>query len=103
MTNAELSRVLQGSGVPFAYRKWETAPKPPYGVYLLVSESNMYADGELYFHIGQYQVELYTAKKSPATEKKVEAALAAAGIPYAKSEYYIESEKLYEILYECEV
>lgn len=103
MTGAELSRVLQGSGVPFAYRKWETAQKPPFGVYLLVEESNMYADGALYFHIGRYQIELYTAKKDIAAEKKVEAALAGAGIPYAKSEYYIESEKLYEILYECEV
>ena len=58
MTDAELKNVLDGSGIPFAYRKWETDQKPPYGVFLLVDESNFYADGVLYYHNGRYQVEL---------------------------------------------
>lgn len=60
MTEEELKKVLDGSGIPFAYRKWETEKKPPYGVFLLINESSFYADGILYHHVGRYQIELYT-------------------------------------------
>ena len=103
MTTEQLKKTLDSSGIKFAYRKWEEEQKAPFGVFLLVNESNFYADGALYYHVGRYQIELYTAKKSPKDEKRVEAALAAAGIAWEKSEYFIESEKLYQILYECEV
>ena len=103
MTEQKLKNILDESGIPFAYRKWESEKETPYGVFLLVDESNFYADGALYFHIARYQVELYTDKKSPMDEKKVEKALSDSGVNYEKSEYYIESENLYQIIYECEV
>lgn len=103
MTLEELKTALDGSGVPFAYHHWETEKKPPYGVYLYVYDTQFYADGVLYFSAGHYQVELYTRKKDPAAEGKVEAALTAAGLGFEKSEHYLDSEKLYEILYEIEV
>ena len=48
-------------------------------------------------------IELYTDRKAPETEKKVEETLKKYQIFYNKSEIWIESEKLYEILYEMEV
>ena len=42
-------------------------------------------------------------KKDLNAEQKVEDALDAATIFYAKSEVWIDSEKLYEVLYEMEV
>lgn len=103
MTLLELKAVLDTSGVPFAYLKWETEKKPPFGVYLFAYDTQFYADGALYYSTGHYQVELYTAAKTPGAEAAVEQALADAKIAYTKAEYYLESEKLYEILYEIEV
>ena len=48
-------------------------------------------------------MELYAKAKSPKAEKQLESALIAAGISFQKSETYIDSEKLYETLYEIEV
>lgn len=103
MTLEELKAVLDASGVPFAYHHWETQKEPPYGVYLYVYDEPFYADGALYYWTGRYQVELYTRKKDPAAEARVEMALARAGLSYEKSETYLEDERLYEMLYEIEV
>ena len=45
------------------------------------------------------RAELYTDFKDLASEQKIEDALDAAGIFYNKSETWIDSEKLYEVLY----
>ena len=45
------------------------------------------------------RLELYTDCKDLAAEQKVEDVLDAAGIFYNKSETWIGSEKLYEVLY----
>ena len=45
------------------------------------------------------RLELYTDAKDFASEQKAEDALDAAGIFYNKSETWIDSEKLYEVLY----
>ncbi len=103
MTLEDLKTALDASGLPFAYHHWETEKKPPYGIYLYVYDTQLYADGELYYSTGHYQVELYTRSKDPAAEAHVEVALTAAGICSEKSEQYLDSEKLYKILYEIEV
>lgn len=48
-------------------------------------------------------IELYTDVKDFSVEQKVEAVLDAHGIFYEKSEVWIESEKLYEVLYTFEM
>ena len=44
-------------------------------------------------------IELYTDEKDPAVEASVEAVLDSHGIFYDKTEVWIETEKLYEVLY----
>ena len=61
------------------------------------------ADGKVYFKAKQLDLELYTDKKMPELEEQVEAVLDAYELFYEKTETYIESEKLYEVLYEMEV
>ena len=51
----------------------------------------------------QLEIELYTDEKSPDTESRVEEVLMQHNIYYTKTESWIESEKLYETLYEMEV
>lgn len=47
-------------------------------------------------------IELYTDKKDPGLKKKLQELLTAAGIVYEKNEGWIESENLYEVVYEFE-
>ena len=47
-------------------------------------------------------IELYTDEKNPEREALVESVLDAHDIFYDKTEVWIESEKLYEVLYSFE-
>lgn len=105
MTIEDFVGILDGTGIPFAYDHFaeEESPEPPFICYLLPGSDNFAADGQVYFRISEVRVELYTDRKAPEVEAKVEAVLDAAGIFYNKSEVWIQSEKLYEVLYSMEV
>ena len=104
MDEAKMKELLESSGIPFAYHIWRKPPsKLPWGVYRFSTTSEMYADGVLYHAVRRYQIELYTDTKEPLIEKMLEDTLTDNKIAFDKSETYIESEQLYQILYECEV
>ena len=52
--------------------------------------------------INEVHIELYTDEKNPETEALVEDVLDEHEIFYEKTEVWIESEKLYEVLYSFE-
>jgi hypothetical protein len=101
MTMDELVAMLQEMGLPFAYDHFAEgeSPKPPFICYLLPGSDNFSADGRVYFKINEVRIEVYTDRKDLAVESKVEAVLDDRGIFYNKSEVWIGSEKLYEVLY----
>ena len=59
-------------------------------------------DNTVYAEISRVYLELYTNMKDPDTEKQIERALKEHGIFWDKSEVWIESESLYEVLYSFE-
>ena len=101
----ELAAMLQEMGLPFAYDHFAEgeSPEPPFICYLLPGSDNFAADGRVYFRINEVRIELYSDSKDVGLESKVEAVLDSHGIFYNKSEVWIQSEKLYEILYSFEV
>ena len=101
MTIENLVEMLQKTGIPFAYDHFAEgeSPKPPFICYLLPGSNNFAADGKVYFKINQVRIELYTDSKDLAVERKVEMVMDESGIFYNKSEVWIQSEKLYEVLY----
>lgn len=105
MTIEELVEMITRIGCPFAYDHFSEgeSPEPPFICYLLPGSDNFAADGRVYFKISQIRIELYTDRKDISLEKKVEDVLDEAGIFYEKSEVWIQSEKLYEVLYSFEV
>lgn len=103
MTIQQMEVLLNGSGIRFVYHSWKTPPKLPYGVFLAPFSNNFSADGVVYQAMSRYQIELYTAKKDPASEAAIERVLADAGLFWEKMETYIDTEKMFQILYECEV
>ena len=105
MTIENLVEMLQELKIPFAYDHFAEgeSPEPPFICYLLPGSNNFAADGKVYFRINQVRIELYTDSKDLAVERKVEMVLDESGIFYNKSEVWIQSEKLYEVLYSFEV
>lgn len=101
----KLLLILAALGIPFAYDHFAEgeSPEPPFICYLLPGSDNFAADGRVYFKRNEVRLELYTDRKDPALELKVETVLDDYCIFYNKSETWIESEKLYEVLYQFEM
>ena len=100
----ELLQMLSDTQIPFAYHHFAEgeSPEPPFICYLLPGSNNFSADGKVYYKINEVHIELYTDLKDLAVEQQLEDVLDEHGIFYNKSETWIESEKLYEVLYTFE-
>ena len=100
----ELLQILSETQIPFAYHHFAEgeSPEPPFICYLLPGSNNFPADGKVYYKINEVHIELYTDLKDLAVEQQLEDVLDEHGIFYNKSEAWIESEKLYEVLYTFE-
>lgn len=105
MTYAQIAEMVEETNLPVAYDHFAEgdSPDPPFLVFLMPQSSGFYADGRLYYRETVLALELYTDKKDPPLEARVEAVLDAHDINFQKSETWIETEKLYEVIYETEV
>lgn len=97
----DLIKLLEETGIPFAYDHFAEgeSPDPPFICYLLPGSNHFSADGKVYLKVSSVNIELYTDSKDLAVEQELEAVLDGHGIFYEKTEVWIESEKLYEVLY----
>ena len=104
MTHNEIVAMLEEAGLPLAYDHFAEgeSPDPPFLVFLFPSSDNFSADGRVYLKVEVVHIELYTDEKNPETERLVEDVLDAHDIFYEKTEVWIESERLYEVLYSFE-
>ena len=101
MVMEKILAILKESDIPFAYDHFAEgeSPDPPFICYFFPGSNNFSADGKVYFKANEVHIELYTDFKDLTVEQKLEAVLDEHGIFYNKSETWIESEKLYEVLY----
>lgn len=99
----EILKALRRLKLPFAYNHFAEgeAPTPPFICYMVEGSQNFFADNRVFERIDHITVELYTDRKDPKLEAAVEKAFCA--FCWDKSEAYIETEKLYQIIYEIEV
>ena len=97
--------MLEEIGIPSAYSHFAEgeSPEPPFLCYLLPRSDNFSADGRVYHKLSSVHFEVYTDKKDRALECKVEDVLDKNNIFYNKSEVWINSEKLYEVIYSFEM
>ena len=105
MTYDEIMGMLAEAPLPIAYDHFAEgeSPDPPFLVFLFPSSDNFSADGTVYQKIDELHIELYTDRKQPDVESALEAVLDRHGVFYNKSEVWIETERLYEVLYSTEV
>jgi len=101
----ELKTILEATGFPVAYSHFietenEPLPSPPFIVYLATYSSNFMADNKVHIPIENVQIELYTSKKDLEAEAIVEAVLNENELPFATTEAFIESEELFQKIYE---
>ena len=103
--NNPLSRLitmLTETGLPFAYDHFAEgeSPAPPFVVFTIPASQHIAADGGVYVKIETVHIELYTEEKNPEIEARIETMFEDHGIYYEKeAEVWIESERLYEVLY----
>ena len=101
----ELIQIIEEMGIPFAYDHFAEgeSPDPPFICYLIPGTDNFAADGRVYYKTNEVRIELYTDRKDLSVEEKVTAVLDSHGIFDTQSETWIESEKLYEVLFSFEI
>ena len=105
MTIENLVEMLQEMNIPFAYDHFAEgeSPDPPFICYLIPGSDNFAADGKVYFKMNEVRIEVYTDFKDLDLELRVECVLDGHEIFYNKSETWIQSEKLYEVMYSFEM
>lgn len=103
MTQIELYNHLKSIGLPVSYHHFTETPAPPYLIYLYSYSNDLIADNHNYKEISYFQIELYTTKKDLSSEKLVEDKLKEIELPYSKIETWIDSEKLYQVIYEVQL
>lgn len=101
MTIENLVEMLQELKIPFAYDHFAEgeSPEPPFICYLIPGSDNFAADGRVYFKLNEVRIEMYTDFKDLDLESRVEGVLDGHEIFYNKSKTWIQSEKLYEVMY----
>lgn len=105
MRPSEIKTLLESSGYPVTYLQWpeKEVPELPYICYYFPNSNNFGADNRVYTHVEKLNVELYTKEKDFGAEGALEDVLEDASLYWEKSESYLNSEHMYEVLYESEV
>lgn len=108
MTLIEFKQLLDQTGYPVAYFQFKAtestpAPSPPFLVYFTPSTSNFKADNKVYSKITNITVELYTNYKDLASEQKLESLFNENDLAWEADEVWIESEQLFQRIYDIGV
>lgn len=102
MTAKEIYDGLISLGYPVAYSHFAegNVPETPFITYYFPGTDNFSADGIVYQSINNLDIELYSNKKDLVAEKAISDWLTENGLFFEKQEYYIESEKWIQVIFE---
>lgn len=108
MTPEQIEQMLEEMGVPYRFHHFTQKEMREISLPIIVWTSpgtdNFFADGQTYHKIKQLDIELYTDQKDWSLEETLEGILDKHGIAWEQTaSQWIESEKMWESLYEMEV
>ena len=101
MTLQEVANMVSSIGIPFAYHHFpeNTEQQPPFICYYYPQSNDMIADNTNYQKINELIIELYTDNKDFDLEETVETVLKANDFVYSREETYIDTEKMYMVVF----
>lgn len=105
MTFSNIATMINDTGLLNAYYSFPENSNPvlPYILFYYPNNNDLTADNRNYQTIVRLNIELYTENKDFTTEALIEETLNANGLVYSRSESYIDSEHMYEVLFEADV
>ena len=105
MTYKQISDMLEEIGVKYAYYQFPegTQIATPFICFYYTASDDFIADNTNYQRIDTLIIELYTDTKDFTLEASVESALNAHGLVFTKAEQYIDTEQMYEQIYQADV
>ena len=105
MTYKDIADMIAECNLPYAYYEFPdgTEQTPPFICFWFPESDDFFADNQNYVGIRRLYVELYTNEKDFSLESTVEGVLTANGLTFRKSDDYIDSERMWQTLYEMEV
>ena len=105
MTPQEVNSMVESVGIPSAYYQFadDTGQQPPFICFFYGNSNDVTADNINYVRVERLYIELYTDQKDFALEAKVEKALNDNGIVFAKSQDYIDTERMHVTVYESDI
>lgn len=105
MTYAEVESMIASADIPTAYYQFPdgTEQRTPFICFFYPDSRDVYADNSNYQKIEHLVIELYTDNKDFAAEAAVEAALRDHGLTWTRSEAWLGSERMQEVIYETDV
>lgn len=109
MTYAEIGTMIAGIadaiGCPYRYYQYDESEiiKTPYLVWEIQARNDFKADDQNYQKIAVLAIEYDSDFRDIDTETVIETALSNAGLTYTMDTDYINSQKVYETMYTCEV
>lgn len=105
MTFKQIATMIRSIGFPFAYYQFQegTAQAPPFICYFFDGDNDLKADNSNYQKIEHLNIELYTNEKDFEAEAQIETVLKNAGLVWSRGEEYIDSERLYLVVYDLDI
>ena len=105
MTYKEVASMIAETNLPYAYYQFTeaTAKAPPFICFYFSGSNDFAADNVNFQRIRTLVIELYTDNKDFSTEETVETVLNSHDLVYARDESYIDTEKMYMVVYTTEI
>lgn len=105
MTHAQVASMLNTINIPTAYYQFpdDTEQAPPFICFFYPNNNDVLADNKNYQKVEHLIIELYTDNKDFALEAAVESVLSSNGLVYSRDEVYLDSERMFEVIYETDV
>ena len=105
MTRKEVSEMIGGIGIPFAYYQFPegTAIAPPFICFYVDGSEDFQADNINYQKIDHYVIELYSKEKDFDLEARLENALRSNMLTWTRAEQFLDDEQMLVEVYDINV
>ena len=103
MDYRDICSAMRDLGFPCAYGSFNFPPTIPYTVVVFAYDNDIMADNQNYKGVGNYQLEYYNSVKFPPDEILIQNKLKELRLPYTKTEVFLDSEDLYQIVYDIQL